>query len=66
MGIILFIFTYTLFAFVTMVSAMFVLLFIFIMVVAIYEQSSLTNKTIILCLLIPIFGGIYKYISRNS
>lgn len=66
LGIILFIFSYTLFAFVTMVSAMFVLLFIFIMVVAIYEQSSLTNKTIILCLLIPIFGGIYKYISRNS
>ena len=66
LGIILFIFSYTLFAFVTMVSAMFVLLFIFIMVAAIYEQSSLTNKTIILCLLIPVLGGIYKYISRNS
>lgn len=66
LGIILFIFSYTLFAFVTMVSALFVLLFIFIMVATIYEQSSLTNKTIILGLLIPVLGGIYKYISRNS
>ncbi len=66
LGIILFVLSYTLFGFVTMFSALLVLLFIFAMVTTIYEQSSLTNKMIILCLLIPLFGAIYKYISRNS
>ena len=64
-SIIMYIIKFSLFAFIACFSIFLILFLLFIVILAIYEQTTPSNKILMLCFLAILLSAIYKYVSRN-